>query len=167
MNQTDIIYELLCEEYAVSRHIFWFDEETGRFVNDVSYTASLIEKTAECLRDGRDDCWRELAAYAIERSMSYLLMHAIGEYLMDIAELEPLPVIDLSEPKYRNWRGGTWPLFDETERAQIRICTEKPEPDRDIAFKREHRWSITEPRYRDEHPAPETETVAKGQHWLF
>ena len=86
---------------------------------------------------------------------------------MDIAELEPLPLIDLSKSKYRNWRGGTWPLFDETERAQIKVYTEKPEPDRGIAFKREHRWSITEPRMRDEHPAPEMQLVSKSQHWIF
>ena len=167
MNQLDIIYELLCEEYAVSRHIFWFDEETGRFVNDVSYTLILIEKAAECLRDGKEDCWRELAAYAVERSMSYLLIHAIGEYLMDIAELEPLPLVDLSVPKYRNWRGGMVPLLDETDHAEMHAPSVKPEPDREIHFRNEHRWSIVEPRYRDEHPSPETQPVSKSQHWIF
>jgi hypothetical protein len=100
--------------------------------------------------------------------MSYILMFAIGEYLSDCAKLEPLPLIDLSPEKYRNWRGGLMPLFDETDLVASKGATAKPEPDRDIAFKREHRWSQYQLRMKDDHPAPEAiGTTSKSIHWLF
>ena len=37
MSQLKIIHELLCEEYTVSRHIWWRDEESGKLVNDVTF----------------------------------------------------------------------------------------------------------------------------------
>ena len=114
MSKLQVIYQLLREEYAVSRHIWWTDDSTGKLVNDVTNTLWLIRKAAECVRRGEEDCWRELVEYAIKRSMSYLLIHAIGEYLMDCGELEPLPLIDLTPEKYRNWRGGEMPIQDET-----------------------------------------------------
>jgi hypothetical protein len=168
MSQLKMIHELLREEYAVSRHVRWFDEQSGKLVNDVTFTLSLIQKAAACIRRGEDDCWRELAAYAIERSMSHLLMHAIGEYLMDCGELDPLPLIDLAPEKYRNWQGGEVPMLDETERMYIHAMSVKPDPDRQMAFKSDHHWSRYKPRMRDEHPAPEAiQTTSKSIHWLF
>lgn len=167
MSSLKIIHELLREEYAVSRHIWWWDEDSGKLVNDVTYCLLLIRKAAECIRRGEEDCWRELAAYAIERSMSYLLMHAIGEYLLDCGELPPLPLIDLTPEKYRNWQGGEMPILDETERLYIHAMTEQLEPDRLISFKSDHRWSHYKPRMRDDHPAPEAQTTSKSVHWLF
>ncbi len=105
MSQLRLIYHLLREEYAVSRHIWWLDETSGQWVNDVTHTLYLIRQAAECIRQGKTDCWQTLAAYAIERSMSALLMYAIGEYLLGCGQLDPLPAIDLSLEKYRNWRG--------------------------------------------------------------
>src|SRR5687768_14987125 len=98
MSQLRLIYQLLREEYAQSRHIFWLDEESGKFVNDIMYTMHLIVKTARCLRCGNQDCWKELVAYCIERAMSAALMQAIGAYLSDCGQLHPLPAIDLTEP---------------------------------------------------------------------
>jgi hypothetical protein len=167
MSDLHTIHQLLREEYAASKHIFWLDEASGKIVNDVSQTLNLIVETAQCLRRGDEDCWKQLVAYCIERSMSYILMFAIGEYLSDCAELEPLPLIDLSHEPYRNWRGGPLPLFDETDRVASKGVTTKPEPDREMAFKREHRWSDYQWRTRDEHPVPETQTVSKSVHWLF
>ena len=167
MSQIDLIRELLREEYVISRHIFWRDEESGEYVNDVSYTTRLIQKTAECPREGQHDCWRDLAAYAIERSMSYPLMFAIGEYIQECADLKPLPLIDMSKGCYRNWRGGVRLLCDESDHAQVHAPTIKPEPEREIHFKRDHQWTLRQPRFRDSHPEPETETVGKSQHWLF
>ena len=167
MNQLRIIHELLCEEYAVSRHVWWVDEESGKLVNDIIFTLSLIQKAAACIRRGEDDCWRELAAYAIERSMSYLLMHAIGEYLKDCGELDPLPLIDLAPETYRNWQGGELPILDETERLYIHAMSVKPDPERQMAFKSDHHWSRYKPRMRAEHPAPQTQTTSKSIHWLF
>jgi hypothetical protein len=167
MSDLHTIHQLLREEYATSRHIFWLDEASGKVVNDVVYTLLLIHKTAECLRRGEEDCWKALVAYCFEGSMSYIVMFAIGEYLSDCAELEPLPLIDLSYEPHRNWRGGLLPLFDETDLVASKGATARPEPDRDMAFKREHRWSHYESRTRDDHPAPETQTVSKAVHWLF
>ena len=135
MSQLRIIHELLREEYAVSRHVWWLDEESAKLVNDVTYALLLIRKAADCIRKGEDDCWRELAAYAIERSMSYLLMHAIGEYLLGCDELEPMPLIDLAPEKYRNWQGGELSMLDETERLYIHAMSVKPDPNRQMAFK--------------------------------
>jgi hypothetical protein len=73
--------------------------------------------------------------------MSYILMFAIGQYLSDCAELNPLPVIDLTPEKSRNWQGGEVPLLDESDPVFIKASTEKPEPDREMAFKHDHRWS--------------------------
>ena len=42
MNQLKIIHELLREEYAVSRHVWWVDEESGKLVNDVTYCLGLV-----------------------------------------------------------------------------------------------------------------------------
>jgi hypothetical protein len=168
MSNLKIIHELLREEYAVSRHIWWLDAESGKLVNDVTYCLLLIRKAAECIRRGEEDCWRELAAYALERSMSYLLMHAIGEYLLDCGELPPLPVIDLTPEKYRNWQGSEMPILDETERLYIHAMTEQLEPDRLMAFKSDHHWSRYKPRMNDDHPAPEAiGTTSKSIHWLF
>lgn len=167
MSSLKIIHQLLREEYAISRHIWWLDTESGKLVNDVTYCLLLIRKAAECIRRSEEECWRELAAYAIERSMSYLLMQAIGEYLLDCGELPPLPTIDLSPEKYRNWRGGEVPLLDESDPLFLNVPTEKPEPDRDMAFKSDHRWSQRKWRTRDEHPLPQVQTVNKSQHWLF
>jgi hypothetical protein len=137
-------------------------------VNDVSFTLDLIVRTAQCLRRDDQNCWKELVAYCIDRSMSYILMFAIGQYLSDCAELEPLPLIDLSHQPSRNWRGGLFPLFDETDRVASKGVTAKPEPDREIAFKREHRWSQYQPRMKDDHPSPEAMgTTSKSIHWLF
>ncbi|MBZ0310133.1 MAG: hypothetical protein K8I82_28995, partial [Anaerolineae bacterium] len=115
MSQLNEIYQLLREEYAISRHIFWLDEVSGKFVNDITQTLHLIVNTARCLRDGDENCWRELVAHCIERSMSAALMQVIGAYLRDCAELTPLPAIDLVEPNYRNGRGSKVPLLDETD----------------------------------------------------
>jgi hypothetical protein len=167
MSQLKIIHELLCEEYVVSRHIWWHDEESGKLVNDVTYCLGLVRKAAECVRRGEEDCWRELAAYAIERSMSYVLMHAIGEYLMDYGELDPLPLIDLAPEKYRNWQGGEVPMLDATERMYVHAMSVKPDSDRSIAYKSDHHWTRYKPRMRDEHPAPQTQTTSKSIHWLF
>ncbi|MBZ0315937.1 MAG: hypothetical protein K8L91_05930 [Anaerolineae bacterium] len=167
MSNLKIIHELLREEYAVSRHIWWLDAESGKLVNDVTYCLLLIRKAAECIRRDEEDCWRELAAYAVGRSMSYLLMHAIGEFLLNCGELTPLPLIDLAVEKYRNWQGGESPLLDETERLYIHALTEKPEPDRKMAFKHDHHWSRYKPRMRDTHPAPEVQMTSKSVHWLF
>lgn len=168
MSSLKIIHQLLREEYAISRHIWWLDAESGKLVNDVTYCLLLIRKAAECIRRGEEDCWRELVAYALERSMSYLLMHAIGEYLLDCGELDPLPLIDLTPEKYRNWQGGEMPILDETERLYIHAMTEKLEPDRLMAFKSDHHWSPCKPRMRDDHPAPEAiGTTSKSIHWLF
>ena len=168
MSKLRPIYQLLREEYAVSRHIFWLDEASGKMVNDVTYCLYLVRKAAECVRRGDDDCWCELAAYAVERSMSYVLVHAIGDYLLECGELDPLPLIDLTPEKYRNWRGGEVPLLDESDPVFIKAPTEKPEPDREMAFKYDHRWSRYKSRMRDEHPAPEAiQTTSKSVHWLF
>lgn len=168
MNELRMIHKLLREEYAASKHIFWLDEKTGKHVNDVSHTLNLIVETAQCLRRGDDGCWKTLVAYCIERSMSYILMFAIGEYLSECTELEPMPVIDLSHQPTRNWRGGLLPLFDETDRVASKGVTIEPEPDRDIAFKHEHRWSQHQPRMKDDHPSPEAMgTTNKSVHWLF
>lgn len=168
MNELRMIHQLLREEYAASKHIFWLDEKTGKYGNDVSYTLNLIVETAQCLRRGDEGCWGKLVAYCIERSMSYIVMFAIGEYLSDCAELEPLPLIDLSPEPYRNWRGGLLPLFDETDRIASKASNIKPEPDRDIAFKCEHHWSQYQPRMKDDHPASEAmNTTSKSIHWLF
>jgi hypothetical protein len=168
MSDLHTIHQLLREEYAASKHLFWLDEASGKVVNDVSYTLGLIVKTAQCLRRDDEDCWKQLVAYCIERSMSYILMFAIGESLSGCAKLEPLPLIDLSPEKYRNWRGGLMPLFDETDLVASKGATAKPEPDRDIAFKREHGWSQYKLRMKDDHPAPEAVgTTSKSIHWLF
>ena len=37
MSQLKIIHKLLREEYALSRHVWWHDEESGKLVNDVTY----------------------------------------------------------------------------------------------------------------------------------
>jgi hypothetical protein len=167
MSSLKIIHELLREEYAISRHIWWLDTESGKLVNDVTYCLLLIRRATVCIRRGEEDCWRELVAYALDRSMSYLLMQAIGEYLLDCGELPPLPLIDLTPEKYRNWQGGEFPLLDEADLMLIHAPTEQPEPDRLLAFKSEHHWSRYKPRMRDEHPAPQTQTVSKSVHWLF
>ncbi|MCL4880532.1 MAG: hypothetical protein KJ064_28060 [Anaerolineae bacterium] len=100
--------------------------------------------------------------------MSYLPMYAIGEYLLNCGDLEPLPLIDLTPEKYRNWRGGEVPLLDESDTVFIKAPTEKPEPDRVMAFKHDHRWSQYKLRMHDEHPAPEViRTTSKSIHWLF
>jgi hypothetical protein len=167
MSQLKIIHKLLREEYALSRHVWWHDEESGKPVNDVTFTLSLIQKAAACIRRGEDDCWRELAAYAIERSMSYLLMHAIGEDLMGCGDLDPLPLIDLAPEKYRNWQGGEVPMLDATERMYIHAMSVKPDAEREMAFKSDHHWTRYKPRLRDEHPTPQTQTTSKSIHWLF
>ena len=167
MSDLHTIHQLLREEYAASKHIFWLDEASGKVVNDVSQTLNLIVKTAQCLRRGDEDCWLEFVVYCIERSMSYILMFAIGEYLSDRADLEPLPLIDLSPDKSPNWRGGEVPLLDEGDPVFIKSPTERPEPDREMAFKHDHRWSRYKLRMRDEHPAPDTQAVSKSIHWLF
>jgi hypothetical protein len=167
MSQLHMIHQLLREEYTASKHIFWRDEKSGKVVNDVSHTLNLIVETAQCLRHGEEACWKELVAYCIERSMSYILMFAIGEYLSECAKLEPLPLIDLSLEPYHNWRGGVAPLFDETDLVAMNAPTTKPEADRKMAFKHDHHWSDYRWRTRDEHPAPETQTVSKSIHWLF
>ena len=141
MNELRMIHQLLREEYAASKHIFWLDESSGKYVNDVLYSLNLVVRAAQCLRRGDEDCWQELVAYCIERSMSYIVIFAIGEYLSEWVELDPLPLIDLSPEKYGNWRGGILPLFDETDRVAHKSPTEKPEPDREMTFKGEHRWS--------------------------
>jgi hypothetical protein len=100
--------------------------------------------------------------------MSYVLVHAIGDYLLDCGELAPLPLIDLTPEKYRNWRGGEVPLLDESDPVFIKAPTEKPESDRAMAFKHDHRWSRYKLRMRDEHPAPDAiQTTSKSVHWLF
>jgi hypothetical protein len=72
MSDLHTIHQLLREEYAASKHIFWLDEKSGKVVNDVSHTLNLIVETAKCLRRGDEDCWKQLVAYCIERSMSYM-----------------------------------------------------------------------------------------------
>ena len=168
MSQLRIIHELLREEYAVSRHVWWRDEESGKLVNDVTYCLGLVRKAAECIRRGEEDRWRELAAYAIQRAMSCPLMHAIGQYLMDCGDLDPLPLIDLAPEKYRNWQGGEVPMLDATERMYIHAMSVKPDVERQMAFKSDHHWSRPKPRMRDEHPSPEAiRTTSKSIHWLF
>lgn len=167
MSQLHEIYQLLREEYSISRHIFWLDESSGRFVNDITQTLHLIVNTARCLREGDENYWHELVVHCIERSMSAVLMQAIGVYLNDCAVLRPLPMIDLAEPKYRNWRGVEGPLVDETDYLLRHSPMGKPEPDRKLHFKGEHRWSQYRPRVRDEHPIPHAQTISKSQHWLF
>ncbi|MBZ0305721.1 MAG: hypothetical protein K8I82_06605 [Anaerolineae bacterium] len=167
MSQLKLIYQLLREEYSVSRHIFWLDEASGRFVNDITQTLYLIVNTAHCLREGDENCWRELVAHCIERSMSAVLMQAIGAYLQNCTELEPLPTINLTELKYRNRRSNNVPLLDETDHLLNHSPTVKPEPDRKLHLKGEHQWSQYPIRLKDEHPIPQTQTVNKSQHWLF
>jgi hypothetical protein len=58
-------------------------------------------------------------------------------------------------------------LLDEREPVFISAPTEKPEPDREMAFKHDHRWSRYKARTRDERPAPKIQTVSKLVHWLF
>jgi hypothetical protein len=43
MSQLQVIHQLLREEYAVSKHIFWLDEASDKVVNDISHTLNLIE----------------------------------------------------------------------------------------------------------------------------
>ena len=169
MSNLTMIHELLREEYAVSRHVWWTDTESGDLVNDVTYTLRLIRKTAECLRRGDEDCWRELVAYCIERSMSYIVMFAIGEYLADCAELEPLPLIDLTPDSSRKTIEGEVTLTEDVTRIfQLHAKTAKPEPDRELAFKGEHRWASCKPRLKDDHPTPKAvNTTNKSIHWLF
>lgn len=167
MSQLRLIYQLLCEEYAASRHIFWLDENASKWVNDVTYTLHLIVKAAQGLRRGEQDGWCELATYAIERSMSYLLIHATGEYLAKCADLSPLPVIDLTEGPYRNWRGTVVPLFDESDHPHLHCPTYQPEPDRRVSLKCSQVWSYYPMRMRDEHPHPTLQIVSKSVHWLF
>jgi hypothetical protein len=167
MSRLHPIYQLLREEYALSRHIWWLDEDSGKLVNDVTYCLLLIRRAAECIRRGEEDCWRELVTYALERSMSYLLMYTIGEYLAEWADLPPLPTVDLTEKSYRNWRGTEVPLLDETDHAPLHGCLGKPETDRVLNLKGQHQWSIQPMRLHDEHPLPMTQTVSKSQHWLF
>jgi hypothetical protein len=164
-----MIHELLREEYAVSRHVWWTDDESGDLVNDVTHTLRLIHKTAECLRRGDEDCWRELVVYCIERSMSYIVMFAIGEYLADCGELEPLPLIDLTPDNSRKSLECEVTLTEDVTRIfQLHAKTAKPEADRDIAFKGEHRWARYKPRLKDDHPVPEkVNTTSKSIHWLF
>jgi hypothetical protein len=99
--------------------------------------------------------------------MSYVLMHAIGEYLKDCGDLDPLPLIDLAPEKYRNWQGGEVPMLDETERLYIHAMSVKPDSEREMAFKHDHHWTRYKPRMRDEHPTPQTQTTSKSVHWLF
>jgi|GEM_PF-6614663 len=168
MSKLGALHQLLKEEYAASQHIWWKDEVSKKLVNDVSYTLGLIVKTARCLRRGEDHCWAELVAYCLSRSMSCRVMVAIGEYLAGCGALAPLPLIDLSEQPYRNWRGRTVALFDETANPMMNSRTERPEGDREMAFKREHNWSDYEWRMEDRHPKPkEKRTTNKSIHWLF
>ncbi|MCL4880533.1 MAG: hypothetical protein KJ064_28065 [Anaerolineae bacterium] len=37
MSKLRVIYQLLREEYAISRHLWWVDAESGKLVNDVTY----------------------------------------------------------------------------------------------------------------------------------
>jgi hypothetical protein len=167
MSQLCTIHQLLREEYAVSRQIWWLDEDSGKLVNDVTYSLRLVVKAAECLRRGEEDCWRALVAYALDRSMSYLLMQAIGEYLAEWADLPPLPTVDFTEASYCNWRGTEIPLLDETDYAPLHASLGKPETDRVLNLKGQHQWSLQPLRLHDEHPLPMTQTVNKSQHWLF
>ncbi|MBZ0310055.1 MAG: hypothetical protein K8I82_28600 [Anaerolineae bacterium] len=167
MSQLKLIYPLLREEYAVSRHIFWLDEESGKLVNDIMYTMHLLVKTARCLRRGDQDCWKELVAYCIERAMSAALMQAIGAYLSNCGQLEALPAIDLTEPKHRNWRGTTVPLLDETDRLACIAPTEKPEPDRPLVLKSACQWSQQDLRLRDTNPHHARKNQTKATHWLL
>jgi hypothetical protein len=116
-----------------------------------------------------EDCWREMVTYCIERSMSYIVMFAIGEYLADCAELEPLPLIDLTPDNSRKTIEGEVTLTEDVTRIfQLHAKTAKPEPDRELAFKGEHRWARYKPRLKDDHPAPEAvDTTSKSIHWLF
>lgn len=168
MSDLSIIHELLIEEYAVSRHIWWHDANSGKLVNDVVYYLLLIQRTAECLQSGDEDCWRELVTYCLERSMSYLLIAAIGKYLSEHSKLNPLPMIDLSLPPVRNVQDNLLPLFDETERVIYDGGVEQPEPDRRMAFRHDHQWSSYVWRTKDDHPTPEVMgTTSKSIHWLF
>lgn len=169
MSQLRIIHELLREEYAASRHIWWHDPESGKLVNDVSFSMALIIKTGYRLREGDYEAWCELAAYCLERSMSYVVMFAIGEYIAEQVDLEPLPLIDLTPDKSRKTHHAETPLSDEVIRMfQLHAKTAKPEPDRDMAFKGDHHWTRYKPRLKDDHPAPaKVDTTHKSIHWLF
>lgn len=162
------IFQHLQDDYAVSRHTWWLDESSGRIVNDVTYTLRFVHQTAEGLRRGDEACWRELVVYCIDRSMSYHVMVAIGDYLGAVTALEPLPVIDLSPQPARNGRGDVLPLFDETDRVASQGRVVNPEPDRPITFKHEHQWSPYPPRLKDTHPTPDAMgTTHQSVHWLF
>lgn len=167
MSHLKLIHQLLREEYACSRHIFWLDEKSGKWVNDISFTLDLIVRTARCLRAGNQAYWQELVTYCIERSMSALLMQAVSTYLQEYAKLEPLPTITLFELESRNWRGGIIPLIDVVDHLHLNGQTEKPEADRPLALKGEHQWSQYPMRLHAEHPQASTQTVNKSQHWLF
>lgn len=169
MSPLRLIYELLREEYAISRHIWWCDFDSGKLVNDVLYTLLLIRKTAEYLRRGDEDCWRELVAYCLERSMSYVVMFAIGEYIAEQVDLEPLPLIDLTPNKSRKSIECEVTLTEDVTRIfGLHAKTAKPEPDRDMAFKGDHHWTRYKSRLKDEHPTPEkVDTTHKSIHWLF
>jgi hypothetical protein len=59
-------------------------------------------------------------------------------------------------------------LFDETDRVASKGKTERPEPDRDIAFKGQHGWTHCNWRTKDDHPAPrKANHASKSIHWLF
>lgn len=163
------IHELLIEEYAASRHIWWQDEMFDKWVNDVVYALLLMQQTAECLQRGDENCWQVLVTYCLERAMSYRLIVAMGEYLSNCITLTPLPLIDLNSDTSAHVRASEFPLSGEVERIfHIHSSTAKPEPDRLIAFKHEQSWSRYSPRLRDEHPVPlAVGATHKSVHWLF
>lgn len=168
MTNLRTLHRLLRQEYAASRHIWWFDDRTGQCVNDVTHTLRLIHRTADAIRRGDlSPAWYDLAAYALDRAMSPHLMQAIGSYLSARGWMPPIPLIDLTadEPPAIG-EISLLPLEEETDRF-LSAPVERPEPDRDIALRRDHGWTRPRPRLRDTHPAPQTQTVSKSVHWFF
>lgn len=162
-----MLRHLLQQEYRLSRHLFWQDENTGRIVNDVTECLKLIVIAAKELRQGEQAAWERLIRYCLDRSMSACLLVAIDHYIRPCGEFPPVPLIQLEdEQPYRNWRGGIVSLLDETDHAHWTAQVGRPEADRHLILKGEHQWSLQQPRLRAENPHHTKKNQTKATHWL-
>lgn len=160
------IHDLLREEYPVSRYRFWLNEESQVVVSDVTFALRLIVQATQRLRHGEQVAWERLLRYCLDRAMSPVLLQAIDAYLRPCGDFPPLPLIDLTQPKPRNWRGTSVPLLDETDRLSLTAPTEKPEPERALPLKGSHQWSHALVCLKDTPPQPASNPV-RSHHWLY
>lgn len=162
------IHKLLVEEYRISRHIIWTDELSGKTVNDVTELLHLLVKASQGCKRGELFIWEKLVRHCIGRNMPPELLIVIDCYLRERHTLPPLPLIRLIETPYGNWQGTHVPLFDETDIPQMNGRADRPEPDREFCFKKQHGWTLRQPSLKPHNPHEgNPQANASGKHWLF